>query len=48
VFRARIEGQDIDTFDPVPATFVDGVASMCVLDAIRRSAREGITVEVSA
>ena len=31
-----------------PATFVDGVAKMAVLDAVRRSAREGRTVEVEA
>ena len=29
-----------------PATFVDGVRDMAVLDAIRRSAAEGITVSV--
>jgi predicted dehydrogenase len=46
VFREAIDGRDVDTFDPRPATFADGVTSMAVLDAIRRSAREGMTVEV--
>ncbi len=39
-FRARIEGAT-GSLDPAPATFVDGVATMEVIDAIRRSAREG-------
>jgi len=47
VFRELIAGRDIGSCDPAPATFADGVASMVVLDAIRRSARDGITVEVS-
>jgi predicted dehydrogenase len=33
--------------DPVPATFVDGVAGMAVLDAIRRSASEARWVPVA-
>jgi predicted dehydrogenase len=48
VFGEAIAGRGIDTFDPRPATFADGVASMAVLDAIRRSARDGTTVEVDA
>jgi predicted dehydrogenase len=48
VFRDAIAGRKADTFDPKPATFADGVASMAVLDAIRRSARDGTTVEVEA
>jgi predicted dehydrogenase len=47
VFRDLIAGRDVDSCDPAPATFADGVASMAVLDAIRQSARDGITVEVS-
>jgi predicted dehydrogenase len=39
VFRDLIRGEPIAD-DPRPATFVDGVADMAVLDAIRRSARE--------
>ena len=34
--------------DPAPATFVDGVEGMAVLDAIRRSAAEGRWVDVEA
>ena len=48
VFADAIAGRNLDTFDPRPATFADGVASMAVLDAIRRSAREGTSVEVEA
>jgi predicted dehydrogenase len=48
VFRDAIGGRNVDTFDPRPATFADGVASMAVIDAIRRSARDGTTVEVDA
>jgi predicted dehydrogenase len=47
VFRDRIGGRDASAFDPAPATFADGAASMAVLDAIRRSAREGVTVEIA-
>jgi predicted dehydrogenase len=39
-FRALIEGRPIAE-DPRPATFADGVASMAVLDAVRRSASAG-------
>jgi predicted dehydrogenase len=46
VFGDAIAGRELDTFDPRPATFADGVASMQVLDAIRRSARDGASVEV--
>jgi predicted dehydrogenase len=45
-FRAGIEGVPGPP-DPAPATFADGVAAMEVLDAIRRSAREGRSVELS-
>ena len=34
--------------DPPPATFADGLADMQVLDAIRRSAREGTWTEIEA
>jgi predicted dehydrogenase len=44
-FRACIEGAT-GPFDPAPATFADGVATMEVLDAIRQSAREGRSVEL--
>jgi predicted dehydrogenase len=44
-FRSRIVGED-QPDDPAPATFSDGVASMEVLDAIRRSAAETVTVAV--
>jgi predicted dehydrogenase len=40
VFRDRILGRALPK-DPVPPTFADGVASMAVLDAIRRSAARG-------
>lgn len=45
-FRACILGEPAPAV--APATFVDGVAGMEVLDAIRRSAREGVTVELSS
>jgi predicted dehydrogenase len=45
-FRSRIEGAAASV-DPAPATFVDGVATMEVMDAIRRSARDGRSVELS-
>ena len=35
------------SLDPAPATFADGVATMEVLDAIRRSAREGASVDLA-
>jgi predicted dehydrogenase len=47
VFHALIEGRAVAP-DPAPATFADGVASMDVLDAIRRSARKGCAVEVGS
>jgi predicted dehydrogenase len=41
-FRDRIQGVDAqDHVGPAPATFVDGVAQMAVLDAARHSARTG-------
>ena len=46
-FLARIEGST-EPMDPAPATFADGVATMKVLDAIRRSAREGRSVDLLA
>jgi predicted dehydrogenase len=46
-FRARIEGV-APPAGPEPATFVDGVANMAVLDAVRASAgRGGVWVEVA-
>jgi predicted dehydrogenase len=45
-FLARIAGTPPPP-GPEPATFADGVADMLVLDALRRSAREGRTEEVS-
>jgi len=45
VFRCRIEGTP-EPAGPSPATFVDGVRDIAVLDAIRRSATEGTTVTV--
>ena len=38
-FRARIESRTLESPVPVP-TFADGVASVHVLDAVRRSASE--------
>ena len=35
-----------DPAGPAAATFVDGVRDIAVLDAIKRSAAEGVTVEV--
>ena len=46
-FRARIEGTPPPP-GPQPATFLDGVADMLVLDAMRRSAAEGRTVVVGS
>jgi len=45
-FGDLIDGRPVPA-DPRPATFADGVANMVVLDAIRRSAREGRSVEVA-
>ena len=45
VFRARIEGRP-DPSGPQPATFVDGVRNMAVVDAVRRSAAERSWVAV--
>ena len=45
IFRDRILGRPVPE-DPPPATFVDGVEGMAVLDAVRRSAAEGRWVDV--
>ena len=45
-FLAGIRGEQPSP-GPAPATFADGVADMAVLDAMRRSARSGLTVPVS-
>ena len=45
VLKARIDGQP-DPPGPSAATFVDGVRDIAVLDAVRRSAAEGVTVSV--
>jgi len=42
-FGALIQGQPVPD-DPAPATFADGVASMAVMDAIRRSALDQVAV----
>ncbi len=39
-FRTLVQGGEVAT-DPAPATFADGVASMEVLDAVRRAAASG-------
>jgi predicted dehydrogenase len=44
-FRARIE-RTVAPPSPPPATFVDGVADMTVLDAMRRSAGERRTITI--
>ena len=44
-FARRIEGREIPA-DPVPPTFVDGVAVQAVLDAIRRSSKEQRWIEI--
>jgi predicted dehydrogenase len=44
-FRDLILGKEIPD-DPAPPTFRDGLATMQVLDAIRRSATEGVSVDV--
>jgi predicted dehydrogenase len=46
-FRDLIRG-DVVPADPAPPTFADGVATMEVLDAIRKSAAAGVAVEVPA
>jgi predicted dehydrogenase len=46
-FRARILGAEAPP-GPVPATFVDGVATMTVMDAIRSSAANNSWTEVAA
>ena len=45
VFKARIAGEP-DPPGPTAATFADGVRDVAVLDAVRRSAAEGVTVAV--
>ena len=45
VLRCRMEGRP-DPPGPAAATFVDGVRDVAVLDAVRCSAAEGITVSV--
>jgi predicted dehydrogenase len=45
VLRNRIEGRP-DPPGPTAGTFVDGVRDVAVLDAVRRSAAEGVTVTV--
>lgn len=39
-FRRLVAGEELAA-DPAPATFADGVASMAVLDAVRRAAAHG-------
>ena len=46
-FLARITGVQAPA-GPSPATFLDGVADMAVLDAIRRSASSGRTASVTS
>jgi predicted dehydrogenase len=46
VLRDRVLGVPVPA-DPVAATFVDGVANQAVIDAIHRSAEEGITIDVA-
>jgi predicted dehydrogenase len=46
LFRDRILGRAVAK-DPLPPTFADGVASMAVIDAIRRSAARGRWVAVA-
>ena len=45
VLRDRILGRPVAA-EPEAGTFADGVAQMELLDAVRRSARDGVTVEV--
>jgi predicted dehydrogenase len=42
-FADLIQGRPVSA-DPVPATFADGVATMVVMDAARRSAAERVRV----
>lgn len=44
-FRDRILGRDVPA-DPRPPTFADGVAVQAVLDAVRRSSREGKWIDI--
>jgi predicted dehydrogenase len=44
-FRDLILGTEIPD-DPAPPTFRDGLATMEVVDAIRRAATEGVSVDV--
>jgi predicted dehydrogenase len=44
-FRRAIEGREPADEVPLP-TFHDGVAAMVVLDAARRSAREGVAIDI--
>ena len=44
-FRDLILGREVPA-DPPPATFADGLALTQVIDAIRRSAAERVTVDV--
>jgi predicted dehydrogenase len=46
VLASLVDGADPATFDPAPATFADGVASMVALDAMRESARRRRSVEL--
>ncbi len=46
-FRALIEGRAVPD-DPRPATFADGLAAMRVIDAIRRSDRERVGVDIES
>jgi predicted dehydrogenase len=46
VFRDLILGRPVPG-DPPPATFVDGVANMVVIDAIRQAAAEQRWVAIS-
>ena len=45
VTAARIRGGAANE-DPAPATFADGLAGQRVLDAIRRSSREGRWIDI--
>jgi predicted dehydrogenase len=45
IFRHVILGRQVPD-DPRPATFADGVTTMAVLDAIRKSASDGAWVSV--
>ena len=47
VLRNRILGVEVPP-EPAAATFADGVAQMEVLDAVRLSARQGVTVDVGS